>query len=111
MASRRPRQVTARATYSGSVMSQPGVKYAVVVAKFNSLITKGLLEGAMEVFESHGVDKSDVDVRAGRGAGQGGGVGWGGTCAGRGAWWGGVYGRCRRASTTGTAAERGIGAW
>lgn len=43
-------------------MSDAGVRYAVVVAKFNSLITKGLLEGAMEVFEHHGVPRSDVDV-------------------------------------------------
>ncbi|PNH02855.1 6,7-dimethyl-8-ribityllumazine synthase, chloroplastic [Tetrabaena socialis] len=52
----------ARAVYHGSVMAEPGTKYAVVVAKFNSLITKGLLEGAMETFESHGVSKESVDV-------------------------------------------------
>ncbi|PNW86495.1 hypothetical protein CHLRE_02g088850v5 [Chlamydomonas reinhardtii] len=52
----------ARATYHGSVMAEPGSKYAVVVARFNSLITKGLLEGAMETFEAHGVPKENVDV-------------------------------------------------
>ncbi|EFJ52314.1 hypothetical protein VOLCADRAFT_108879 [Volvox carteri f. nagariensis] len=51
-----------RATYHGSVMAEPLSKFAVVVAKFNSLITKGLLEGALEVFESHGVDKDNIDV-------------------------------------------------
>ncbi|KAG2446620.1 hypothetical protein HYH02_008195 [Chlamydomonas schloesseri] len=43
-------------------MAEPGSKYAVVVARFNSLITKGLLEGAMETFEAHGVPKENVDV-------------------------------------------------
>ncbi len=51
-----------RATFHGSVMSEPGTRYGVVVAKFNSLITKGLLEGAMETFESHGVPADNVDV-------------------------------------------------
>ena len=54
--------VVAQATFHGSVMAAPGVKFAIVVAKFNSLITKGLLEGAMETFEHHGVSKDDVDV-------------------------------------------------
>ncbi|KAG2501070.1 hypothetical protein HYH03_000889 [Edaphochlamys debaryana] len=43
-------------------MADAGTKYGVVVAKFNSLITKGLLEGAMETFEAHGVPKDSVDV-------------------------------------------------
>ncbi|GLC34546.1 hypothetical protein PLESTB_001249600 [Pleodorina starrii] len=51
-----------RATYHGPVMAEPGAKFAIVVAKFNSLITKGLLEGALEVFESHGVHADNVDV-------------------------------------------------
>lgn len=58
----------ARATYHGSVMAEPGSKYAVVVARFNSLITKGLLEGAMETFEAHGVPKENVDVSTARSA-------------------------------------------
>ncbi|GIL47992.1 hypothetical protein Vafri_4717 [Volvox africanus] len=50
------------ATYHGSVMAEPAAKFAIVVAKFNSLVTKGLLEGALEVFESHGVAKENIDV-------------------------------------------------
>ncbi|GIL83597.1 hypothetical protein Vretifemale_12386 [Volvox reticuliferus] len=50
------------ATYHGSVKAEPAAKFAIVVAKFNSLITKGLLEGALEVFERHGVEKDDIDV-------------------------------------------------
>ena len=56
------RSVAAQAIYHGSVMATAGTKYAVVVAKFNSLITKGLLEGAMETFASHGVPAENVDV-------------------------------------------------
>jgi 6,7-dimethyl-8-ribityllumazine synthase len=36
----------------------------VVVARFNSLVTKQLLEGAHEVFQRHGVAKDNVDVSA-----------------------------------------------
>ena len=38
------------------------MKFGVVVARFNSLVTKELLEGAHEVFERHGVQSSSVDV-------------------------------------------------
>lgn len=66
LAAQRPQpraaQLVARATFHGSVTAQPGMKFAVVVAKFNSLITKGLLEGAMETFDHHGVSQDDVDV-------------------------------------------------
>ncbi|GLI69574.1 hypothetical protein VaNZ11_014232 [Volvox africanus] len=48
--------------YHGSVVAEPAAKFAIVVAKFNSLITKGLLEGALEAFESHGVEKENIDV-------------------------------------------------
>jgi len=38
------------------------MRYGVVVARFNSLVTKELLEGAHEVFERHGVKADNVDV-------------------------------------------------
>ncbi|GAX78263.1 hypothetical protein CEUSTIGMA_g5705.t1 [Chlamydomonas eustigma] len=50
------------AGYVGSVTADKGMKFAVVVARFNSLVTKELLEGAIEVFERHGVNPPDVDV-------------------------------------------------
>lgn len=43
-------------------MAPSSMKFAVVVAKFNSLITKPLLEGALETFASHGVASENVDV-------------------------------------------------
>ena len=39
------------------------LRFAVVVARFNSLVTKPLLEGAQEVFHRHGVDAENLDVR------------------------------------------------
>eukprot|EP00955_Chlamydomonas_euryale_P013545 145812-Chlamydomonas_euryale.AAC.2 len=43
-------------------MAEPGMKFGVVVSRFNSLVTKALLEGAMEDFESRGVRRDNVDV-------------------------------------------------
>lgn len=47
--------------YVGSLVGT-GLKFGVVVARFNDLVTKLLLEGALEHFERHGVPASDVDV-------------------------------------------------
>jgi hypothetical protein len=55
--------------YDGGLMAEPGMKFGVVVARFNSLVTKALLEGAMEDFEKRGVKPENVDVSAQ-------GVGW-----------------------------------
>jgi hypothetical protein len=49
--------------YVGAVTAEPGMKFGVVVARFNSLVTKELLEGAQEVFERHGVKSENIDVR------------------------------------------------
>ena len=40
------------------------MRFGVVVARFNSLVTKQLLEGAHETFERHGVSSANVDVGA-----------------------------------------------
>lgn len=47
--------------YSGSLVGT-GMKFAIVVGRFNDLVTKLLLEGALEDFERHGVPRSDIDV-------------------------------------------------
>ena len=47
----------------------------MVVARFNSLVTKPLLEGAHEVFHRHGVDAENVDVRREGYIARGGGLG------------------------------------
>lgn len=61
-ARQRTRDVRLAATYHGGVMSN-GLKVAVVVAKFNSLITKPLYEGVLDHFEAHGIVGEDCDVR------------------------------------------------
>ena len=49
------------ATYQGKVIGT-GMKFGIVVGRFNDLVTKLLLEGALEDFERHGVSAEDVDV-------------------------------------------------
>jgi 6,7-dimethyl-8-ribityllumazine synthase len=40
-----------------------GRRFAVVVSRFNEMVTKKLLEGALQCFEAHGADLAkDVDV-------------------------------------------------
>ena len=38
------------------------LKFAIVIARFNDLVTKLLLEGALEAFDRHGGDRDAVDV-------------------------------------------------
>lgn len=57
--------VTASAKpYVGSLVANE-LKFAVVIARFNDLVTKLLLEGALEAFDRHGGDRDSVDVSAG----------------------------------------------
>mmetsp|Transcript_5429 Transcript_5429/g.14660 ORF Transcript_5429/g.14660 Transcript_5429/m.14660 type:complete len:237 (+) Transcript_5429:80-790(+) len=56
------RSALAASTYMGDITARPSMKFGVVVARFNSLVTKQLLEGALEDFERHGVDPENVDV-------------------------------------------------
>lgn len=37
-------------------------KFAIVVARFNDLITKNLLQGALDTFEQYGVQKENIDI-------------------------------------------------
>ena len=39
-----------------------GLKFAVVVSRFNEFITRKLLEGAQDALLRHGVDEEDIDV-------------------------------------------------
>lgn len=48
-------------SYVGSLVAKD-LKFAIVVARFNDLVTKLLLEGALEAFDRHGGDRNDVDV-------------------------------------------------
>jgi 6,7-dimethyl-8-ribityllumazine synthase len=39
-----------------------GLKFAVVVSRFNDFVTDRLLDGALEALKAHGVDESRIDV-------------------------------------------------
>jgi len=47
--------------YEGIIIGK-GLKFAVVVSRFNNLITMKLLEGAKDALLRHGVDEDDIDV-------------------------------------------------
>ena len=48
-------------TYEGSLIGQ-GKRFAIVVARFNELIGKQLLAGALDTLRRHGVAESDIAV-------------------------------------------------
>lgn len=41
-----------------------GMSFGVVVGRFNDLVTKLLLDGALSSFARHGVDAENIDVSA-----------------------------------------------
>ncbi|HUK66964.1 MAG TPA: 6,7-dimethyl-8-ribityllumazine synthase [Anaeromyxobacteraceae bacterium] len=47
--------------YEGSLVAT-GLRFAVVVARFNSLVTEQLLSGAVDALRRHGADESAIDV-------------------------------------------------
>jgi 6,7-dimethyl-8-ribityllumazine synthase len=47
--------------FEGSLLGK-GLKFGLVVSRFNEFITEKLLEGARDALERHGVSKSDIDV-------------------------------------------------
>ena len=47
--------------YEGSLVAT-GLKFAVVVSRFNSLVTEQLLAGAVDALRRHGADEAGLDV-------------------------------------------------
>jgi len=47
--------------YEGMLLGK-GLKFGVVVSRFNEIITARLLEGAKDAFLRHGVSEQDIDV-------------------------------------------------
>jgi 6,7-dimethyl-8-ribityllumazine synthase len=47
--------------YEGSLVAT-GLRFAVVVARFNALITEQLLNGAVDALKRHGADEGAIDV-------------------------------------------------
>jgi 6,7-dimethyl-8-ribityllumazine synthase len=48
--------------FEGGLTAPQGARFAVVVARFNELFTKPLLDGALAAFRRHGVVEEAVDV-------------------------------------------------
>ncbi|CAN0892292.1 6,7-dimethyl-8-ribityllumazine synthase, chloroplastic [Linum grandiflorum] len=46
----------------GSLTRAEGLRFAVVVARFNEIVTRRLLEGAIETFTRYSVNEEDIDV-------------------------------------------------
>ncbi|TXG58028.1 hypothetical protein EZV62_015857 [Acer yangbiense] len=47
---------------TGSLITNEGLRFAVVVARFNEIVTRPLLEGALATFKRYSVKEEDVDV-------------------------------------------------
>jgi 6,7-dimethyl-8-ribityllumazine synthase len=47
---------------TGSITKTEGLHFAVVAARFNDIVTKPLVEGALEAFRRHSVREEDIDV-------------------------------------------------
>lgn len=46
----------------GSVTKTEGLRFAIVVARFNEVVTRLLMEGAVETFKRYSVKEEDIDV-------------------------------------------------
>ncbi|KAL7242064.1 hypothetical protein ACSBR1_014607 [Camellia fascicularis] len=47
---------------TGSITASEGLRFAVVVAWFNEIVTKLLLEGALDTFKRYSVKEEDIDA-------------------------------------------------
>ncbi|KAG7574828.1 Lumazine/riboflavin synthase superfamily [Arabidopsis suecica] len=47
---------------TGSLIRGEGLRFAIVVARFNEVVTKLLLEGAIETFKKYSVREEDIEV-------------------------------------------------
>lgn len=48
-------------TFEGMLVGK-GLKFALVVSRFNEFITRKLLEGAQDALQRHGVAQADIDI-------------------------------------------------
>ncbi|XP_010524202.1 PREDICTED: 6,7-dimethyl-8-ribityllumazine synthase, chloroplastic-like [Tarenaya hassleriana] len=55
-------QTAAVRQLTGSLIKGEGLRFAVVVARFNEVVTKLLLEGALETFKKYSIKEEDVEV-------------------------------------------------
>ncbi|CAH1431116.1 unnamed protein product [Lactuca virosa] len=57
-----PFQTEAVRQLTGSVTKTEGFRFAIVIAKFNEIVTRPLMEGALDTFQKYSVREEDVDV-------------------------------------------------
>ncbi|KAH6768263.1 hypothetical protein C2S51_013599 [Perilla frutescens var. frutescens] len=55
-------QTSAVRQLTGSLLSAEGHRFAIVVARFNEIVTRPLLEGALDTFKRYSVKEEDIDV-------------------------------------------------
>ncbi|XP_047977108.1 6,7-dimethyl-8-ribityllumazine synthase, chloroplastic-like [Salvia hispanica] len=55
-------QTSAVRHLTGSLTSAEGLRFAIVVARFNEIVTRPLLEGALDTFKRYSVKEEDIDV-------------------------------------------------
>ncbi|KAH0930800.1 hypothetical protein HID58_016527 [Brassica napus] len=55
-------QTSAVRHVTGSLIRGEGLRFAIVVARFNEVVTKLLLEGAIETFKKYSVREEDIEV-------------------------------------------------
>lgn len=48
--------------YRGSLQVKESLRVGIIVARFNELVTKNLLDGALDCFTQHGVNPENIDV-------------------------------------------------
>jgi 6,7-dimethyl-8-ribityllumazine synthase len=48
-------------TFEGILVGK-GLKFGIVVSRFNEFITRKLLEGAQDALQRHGVNQTDIDI-------------------------------------------------
>ncbi|PIU51454.1 6,7-dimethyl-8-ribityllumazine synthase [Candidatus Desantisbacteria bacterium CG07_land_8_20_14_0_80_39_15] len=47
--------------YKGSLIGK-GLRFAIVISRFNEFVTARLLEGAQDCLERHGIEEDDIEV-------------------------------------------------
>ncbi|KAF3451102.1 hypothetical protein FNV43_RR07191 [Rhamnella rubrinervis] len=58
----RPARAAAVRHLVGSVTRTQGLRFAVVVSRFNEIVTKQLLEGALTTFNNYSIEEENIDV-------------------------------------------------
>lgn len=48
-------------TYEGKLLAE-GLKFGIIVSRFNDFITSKLLEGAMDALVRHGADEANIEI-------------------------------------------------